>query len=503
MPSKTAKGLIRHLLNPKWQLRLAAAQALRHPWFRPGCNYDDTGDDLPLLELQDFEESFSDLEREFMRLATGAAQAATGAAQAVGTAAGRVGQAVTDVQIGAVDYEPPALDPHDERHVNCVVCCNSSGNLGYLCPHCHHTVCLSCLESLTRAECPHCRQEAADVAIAQRVARFARSVQQAELLDGPGGAAASVSVGLDIRSHWTDQEQQRRSSCHFCQLPSAATSHVCPICHTSTCISCTKRELASDPRCPNCGDAEQNAAALKELLAVDDAWHQATEVVTRALEALETTRMAIPACTRSTSGNVPKRDTDTATSRDMNKKDSRCSAIKDASSMPRNPNATYVRRQLVGQAQLPLQTKCHYCNCASTSLDLVCPGCNACVCIGCARARLEGSTLCPACENASFCSAQTMRLVLHAAQVQNSAHGLWNGLVGMGRELLKPNCNQAGRTGSPNSTQLMDPTMTRPKFQAERASRHILKDAAAVPEPPRQALEPARAQRDSWVTVCI
>lgn len=344
------------------------------------------------------------------------------------------------------------------------------------------------------------------MAIAQRVARFARSVQQAELLDGPGGAAASISVGLDVRSHWTDQEQQRRSSCHFCQLPSSATSHVCPICHTSTCISCTKRELASDPRCPNCGDAEQNAAALKELLAVDDAWHQAAEVVTRALQALETTARAMPPCTRpSGAGTLTTRDTGTTTKRDIDKKKAaapRSSTVKEASSMPKNPNASYVKRQLVGQSQLPPQTSCHYCKAASTSLDLVCPRCSACVCIGCVRTRLEGSTLCPACENASFCSPQTMRLVLHAAQVQDSATGLWNGLLGMGRELLlTPSCTQAGRTGSPNSTQLMDPTMTRPKV--DRPPRHILKDPIAAPEPPSQMLEPPQAQRDSWMTVCI
>jgi len=66
-------------------------------------------------------------------------------------------------------------------------------------------------------------------------------------------------------------------------------------------------------------------------------------------------------------------------------------------------------------------TRCHFCSAASAALDLVCPHCSAHVCLRCARTHVDSSALCPACETTSFCSPQTLRLVLDATKERSSS----------------------------------------------------------------------------------
>jgi len=456
-PSKTARDLIRLLLNPKRHNRLSASRALQHPWFKPGADYADRGDDVPLLEWSDFEEGLSSIERELQRMAAEMADAAAGVAHAMG-----------EVQIAATGCEqPPAMDPADDRLLSCVVCYNSSGSLGYLCPQCHHTVCLMCLEKLPKAECPHCRQEASDVALTQQVAKFARNMTaeaalqaalEAGTSEGLSKVTAGIAVDLDVRGMLprSEEEQRRSAVCHFCQVASSAMSHVCPLCSASVCLTCARQRLADEPKCPNCGDARRNAAELRELLAAGEAWENLSAVpgvlgaqASVLMGALATRASEVTgAASRALVSNLETRGRCSSSQRygdaGGNAAQGECSSSVPSASEPsaNGPSATQValRRQLTGQAQLPLSHSCCSCGRASTSLDLACTLCSASVCAACLRHRLTAEQQvdisCPQCGNPEFCNGRSIRLVLSAAQVRDSAQSLWHGLLGVGHELL-------------------------------------------------------------------
>merc|ERR1712039_1091203 len=87
-------------------------------------------------------------------------------------------------------------------------------------------------------------------------------------------------------------------------------------------------------------------------------------------------------------------------------------------------------------AQLRVSHTCHFCSVASSSLDIACPSCATTVCLTCAPRHLVDNPSCPSCRNREFCNPQTLRVLINAAQVCDSAENMWQGIVGVGRELF-------------------------------------------------------------------
>jgi len=266
-PSKLAQDLVRRLLDPKRQHRLSASAALQHSWLRTPVPRTDVeaplqqGDEMPLLMWDDFQEGFSGIERDFHQMATSLVDA------------------MGDLQISAGYELPMRLDPNDERLQSCVVCFNSPGDLGYICPQCRYTVCMPCLWKLPKAECPHCRHAATDVVVTQAVTRFAQDAASVFKV-GAQGMEQVAQVGLgqvdfDIDLGCSEQARARQVACHFCKAASGVTNHVCPCCRTSICMTCAQDELAQKPLCPCCRSAA-GERALREYLAATNA---AAEVV--------------------------------------------------------------------------------------------------------------------------------------------------------------------------------------------------------------------------------
>jgi len=158
-PSRFAKDLIRLLLNPKRQSRPSARRALLHSWFLPGTDYNDRGDDMPLLRWSDFEEEVSGMKREFQRVAADVTDAAAGMAKAVGGV--------------AVDIDVSNMSPRTEEELKrrsvCFVCKEPSSATCHVCPLCNASVCFDCARRELAADpkCPHCgdaRRNSAELA---------------------------------------------------------------------------------------------------------------------------------------------------------------------------------------------------------------------------------------------------------------------------------------------------------------------------------------------------
>jgi len=145
-PSRWAQDLIRQMLNPKREERLSARAALRHTWFEPGTDYEDRGDNVPLLKWSDFEEGIAGLDREVKRVAAATTQAAAGVAKQMASVAVEV-----DVQ--------RARSPRDlERRDTCFICGMPSSATCHVCPRCNASVCFKCAkrELAKKPRCPHC-----------------------------------------------------------------------------------------------------------------------------------------------------------------------------------------------------------------------------------------------------------------------------------------------------------------------------------------------------------
>lgn len=232
-----------------------------------------------------------------------------------------------------------------------------------------------------------------------------------------GKVAVAVHYDGQCCAPRSEEEHMRRNVCYLCREPSSATNHVCPACHASVCFPCAKQHLTGCPQCPHCGDVERNATELQEFLAYGQAWSN--------LAALPENIGVLSKRTVSLVGKLTFEGPTT----------SRALPTLNIGD-PGSPNSSSLKRRLAGQAQLKINHACHFCSCASSALDLSCCRCNISVCTGCARVHLIENTCCPNCNDSEFCNAQTLRLLVHAANLQDSAQNLWTSLVGAGMELF-------------------------------------------------------------------
>ena len=60
--------------------------------------------------------------------------------------------------VGEFSVSGPTNDLNDERLQNCGICYEKAGHLDYVCPQCHHMVCVSCLGRMKKPLCPYCRR---------------------------------------------------------------------------------------------------------------------------------------------------------------------------------------------------------------------------------------------------------------------------------------------------------------------------------------------------------
>jgi len=137
-PSKLARDLALHLLTPSRQLRATAGSALRHAWFRLPVVVEGTDAEVApspasakLLDWKDFEAGLSVFGRDLQ--------------WAMDMMTGTLGNTV------------------DDPLKTCVVCYSPAGGVGYICPQCHHAVCVQCIDQLPKPQCPFCRHEAHDM----------------------------------------------------------------------------------------------------------------------------------------------------------------------------------------------------------------------------------------------------------------------------------------------------------------------------------------------------
>jgi len=300
-PSRSARDLTRLLLAPRRQDRISAGRALQHDWFtRPtpeGTSLFDEADNLPLLDMRDFEESFSRMERD------------------VGWAMEALGK----VELGTVETVVH-LDPNDDRIQSCVVCYGAPGDFGYVCPQCYHRVCLQCMQRLPKAICPHCRHEAADLALTHTFAQFARRTSEVagEHSNKLFEAAAILSSDLPVLDVHTPiprtaEDNVARHSCIACSKPASSSNYVCPACSVTMCFECTKQILVNYPQCPSCGEVERVSATVPQYVAAHEAWASAASIgdaITRSFSDFANFANRLSAGTSSsTSGAAPSRST--------------------------------------------------------------------------------------------------------------------------------------------------------------------------------------------------
>jgi len=402
-PSKTARDLTRQLLAPRRQDRLSAWAALKHDWFtRPlpeSTGLEDVTDNLPLLDMKDFEDAFSRMERD------------------VGEKVGWALDELSKVQLGTVE-EVRHIDPTDDRIQSCVVCYGVAGDFGYVCPQCYHTVCLQCLQQLPKAVCPHCRHEAADMAITHTIAQLAKtgSQQSNKLLETANSALASLPLfeGIDVPTPsrpLTAEDGMRRRQCHCCSKPASSTNYVCPTCCATLCFECTKNILVHRPQCPSCGECERVAHTVPQYIAANEAWASAAQFG----DAISQTFSDV---TRRFSSFSSSTQTGPSTPVSGCGASDRCSSLQMAS-----PSRGERSR---GHYQEERSRACCLCRHEVSMFDHVCPCCNASVCSNCVCNRLPIEDLrCPSCNDAAS-NAHNLRVIATA----NKAKGTWSNFWG-------------------------------------------------------------------------
>lgn len=406
-PSTTARDLVRRMLAPRRQNRPSAREALNHAWFsasrRPptaggrsnSASLDDSGaeDNLPLLELRDFQEGFAFMEREWQ------------------WAMNRLGQ----VEIG-LSRSSSHLDPSDERLQSCVVCYGAAGHFGYVCPQCHHAVCTECIGRMRDALCPYCRHECKDMAVTQKLVRVGSKglAKQSEML--MQGAASIGNVAVDI--HMAPKPaQENQHTCHSCDAPAAGSNYICPGCGVNFCFQCCKKRLESNPQCPNCQELQRNATAVPQYIAAHEAW-------------------AAAAGTAASLGQtVAQSFSDTSRK------------LSEFTSAVRSQGASRALGEMargLGEAPIPQQAtpalpggqaasrseRCCVCQKQSGLLDHVCPHCSSSICAACIQAKAQASEVlsCPSCGDME--SSGNMRLIMEASKARDSWNRFWGSVFG-------------------------------------------------------------------------
>lgn len=368
LPSQVAQDLVRRLLNPKRQQRLTACAALRHAWFSEGDTALGVADlrtapEQPLLSWSDFDEGLGSIEREFQQMAAAAA---------------RVAQDFGNLQVRA--YSRPTPLRLDEQHRSCVVCSQSVGNLGYLCPNCSHAVCSSCLAAMPKAQCPHCHCKVSDAAVTQAVARLARGASA--LGNAAWGQGSRRSRAIDFGPQTVP----------FANIEFGPAEDDC-------------REAPSIPASAQpWGTIERDPA--RDALSSRGYPEVAHEASGR--DAAEHRRAAVPIVQQvPIVQRVPRWQ--------CSQQDHRTRAAK------------FLQEATKNQGYLHGSHSCYICRRASSSLDVGCPSCGITLCLDCAGKHLVHDTCCPHCKEVNFTSIQSVEMMRNAAQVRDSAQKLWTG----------------------------------------------------------------------------
>jgi len=399
-PSKIAINLTRRLLAPRRQDRPSAGGAMKHDWFQRQNLSDDVdiGDNLPLLDMRDFQVGFSAIERE------------------LGSALDAIGK----VEVGIND-PMPQIDPTDERLQSCVVCYGSAGTWGYVCPQCYHTVCTECLERMPKAICPYCRHEAPDMKISQAFTQLKRrgSNTRDQIMAGVATYAnnyGNVAVDIDLNSMvpLTHEDKERmHGSCQLCSKPATGTNYLCPTCNVSLCFDCAKTKLSQKPRCPCCGETDRIAASLPQYLAATEAWVSAAEIGAAVSQQFSNMR-------NSWSDQGGPSRTFSGGFEDIARRLSTASVDE-----PVHHHHSHEER--VEHARR--SESCCLCRKPSSMVDHVCPLCNTSVCAGCIREHLDQDLHCPHCHDRDR-NAANMQLILSANKARDVWHNFWNSVTG-------------------------------------------------------------------------
>lgn len=414
-PSKTARDLTRLLLNPRRQDRLSANAALKHDWFTrplPDVTYaglEDVTDNLPMLDMKDFEDAFSHMER------------------GVGWAVG----ALAEVQLGG-GPEVPHIDPNDDRLQSCVVCYGEAGQFGYVCPQCYHTVCVTCLQKLPQAVCPHCRHDAADMFIAHRLGQLTKtgSEHSSKLYENAAAmaqATALVPVHIDLCTApppMTVEDAARRRMCICCSQPASSTNYICPACNVTLCYECAKRVLVAKPQCPGCGEIERVAATVPQYIAANEAWASAAQLGD-----------AISRSISDFASNVGRQVSGGSNSGTESRQRGPSMLLAQAADNRRGPypgpcGGHAVHSQHHAGAFHQQMNSCCLCRGDISVFDHVCPCCRASVCSNCICNKLPREDLrCPSCHDAPN-NVHGMTLIASAHQAKHSWNNFWGSVVG-------------------------------------------------------------------------
>lgn len=420
-PSKTARDLTRQLLAPRRQDRLSAAAALRHDWFTKPiqestvAGLEDVTDNLPMLDMKDFEDAFSHMEKN----------------------AGLAMDFLSKVQIGSV-AEVPHFDPSDDRLTSCVVCYNAADKFSYVCPQCYHAVCLQCLQKLPNAKCPHCRHEATDMAIAHKMSQLHAhgSQQSRQLYESAASLAQATSrvpVHIDLNASpppITVEDAGRRRMCFCCSQPASSTNYISPCCGTTVCFECAKRVLVAKPQCPSCGDFERVAATVPQYIAANEAWASAAQLgdaITRSIS--DMTRAFSTGSTQS-GGNDGRRFSSFSS---MSGED-RPSMLLPMSSRSHSKESIgsaggHVAPSLHHAQFGPQSHICCLCRTGTSMFDHVCPCCRSSCCAACIVTRLPREDLrCPSCNDGPN-NAHNMAVIASAHQAKHSWNKFWGNVV--------------------------------------------------------------------------
>lgn len=405
-PSKTARDLTRQLLNPRRQDRLTAHAALKHDWFTrplPDTTYaglEDVTDNLPMLDMRDFEDAFSHMER------------------GVGWAVG----ALAEVQIGG-GHEVPNIDPGDDRLQSCVVCYGEAGQFGYVCPQCYHTVCVTCLQKLPQAICPHCRHDATDMAIAHSLGQLTRhgSEHSSKLYESAAfmaHATSLVPVHIDLCTApppMTVEDAARRRMCICCSKPAASTNYICPACSVTLCFECSKRVLVAKPQCPGCGEIERVAATVPQYIAANEAWASAAQLGDAISRSISDVTRGLSG-TSLFGGEFSQRGPSTLLPQGaVSERGASCG---HAVHSPQHAGAFHEQAHF-----------CCLCRGEISVFDHVCPCCRASVCSNCICNRLPREDLrCPSCHDAPN-NMHGMTLIASAHQARHSWSNFWGSVV--------------------------------------------------------------------------
>jgi len=352
--------------------------------------------------MKDFEDAFSKLENH----------------------AGLAMDVLSKVQIGSLTSDMPHIDPADDRLQSCVVCYGGAGAMGYVCPQCYHTVCLECLQKLPQANCPHCRHQATDMAIAHTMVQFAKtgSQQSSKLYESAASlafATSRVPMHLDLGPHpLTAEDAGRRMMCLCCSQPASSTNYICPACSVTLCFECAKEVLVARPQCPGCGEIERVAATVPQYIAANEAWASAAQLG--------------DAISRSLS-DVTRRFSSMSSSGDeINHSHSRGpSMLLPAGAVgPRGASGGYTTHSPQHAGHFHEQAHfCCLCRSETSLFDHVCPCCRASCCANCICNRLPREDLrCPSCNDAAN-NVHGLSLIASAHKARHSWSNFWGSVV--------------------------------------------------------------------------